>query len=156
MSKAFFLGRNASIILLILFYLSVTPTEAAEGKSIVITSKMLTADNKNNTAVFEGSVVAKSEDIIIYSDRMEVVYNKSRREIAKIHAYGNVKVHKNKQTIFSEEAIYLGKEGKIIFTGAPKAVEGENMISGTEIIYFLKDGRAIIKGSSMVLKKKEE
>lgn len=155
MSKAFFTVRNVLLILMF-FCLSVTPTAAAKEKPIVITSQTLTANNKNNTAIFEGSVVAKSGDIIIYSDKMEVSYNNSQGKIAKIHAYGNVRVHKKERAIFSKEATYLGEEEKIIFTGEPKAVDGENVITGTQIIYFLKDDRTIVKGSRVVLKKHEE
>jgi lipopolysaccharide export system protein LptA len=158
MLKAFFTVRNVLIVLLFLtlFYLSVTPISAENAKPIVITSQTLIVDNKSNTATFEGSVVAKTEDIIIYSDKMEVSYNNSQGEITKIHAYGNVRVHKKERVIFSKEAIYLGQEEKIIFTGNPKAVDGENVITGTQIIYFFKDDRAIVKNSNVVLKKKQE
>ncbi len=153
-----FTSKNLLIILLFLtlFYLSVTPISAGNAKPIVITSQRLIADNKSNTVIFEGSVVAKSEDIIIYSDKMEVSYNNSQGEITKIHAYGNVRVHKKERAIFSKEAIYLGLEDKIIFTGEPKAVDGENVITGTQIIYFLKDDRAIVKNTNVILKKKQE
>ncbi len=158
MSKAFFTIRNVLIILLFLtlFYLSVIPTIAAKEKPVVITSQTLTADNKNNTAIFEGSVVAKSGDMIIYSDKIEVSYNNSQGEITKIHAYGNVRVHKKERAIFSKEATYLGQEEKIIFIGEPKVVDGENVITGTQIIYFLTDDRIIVNGSRVVLKKHQE
>jgi lipopolysaccharide export system protein LptA len=130
-----------------------TAAAIAERKSIVITSQILTADNKKNVAVFEGTVVAKSDDITINSDKMEVFYDNSEGKIKIIHAYGNVKVFNKERAIFSQEATYFGQEEKIVFTGEPKAVEGENIITGTEIIYFLKDNRTIVKDSRVVLKK---
>jgi lipopolysaccharide export system protein LptA len=76
MSRAFFIIKNVFFLLLsIIFILSVVPAHAVKGDSIVITSQKLTADNKRNIAVFEGLVVAKTKDIFIYSDRMEVVYD---------------------------------------------------------------------------------
>lgn len=157
MSKAFFTFRNALIkffLFLLLLCFSAAPATAATEKPIVITSQTLIADNKNNTAIFEGSVVAKSEDIIIYSDKMEVFYNESQKEIIKIHVYGNVKVHRKERAIFSDEAIYMGREEKIIFKGEPKAVDGENVVTGTQIIYFLKDDRTIVEGGRVILKQK--
>lgn len=152
MSKAFFTVRNVlTILFLSSLCFSVIPARAVKEKPIVITSQTLTADNRKNTAVFEGSVVATSEDIVIYSDRMEVSYNDSAGEIIKIHAYGNVKVQKDERAIFAEEAIYLGQEEKIIFKGEPKVVDGDNVISGTQIIYFFKDERAVVESSNVTI-----
>lgn len=157
MSKASFTHSNVLIIIfLTLIHISAISVTAAEEKPIVITSQTLIADNKNNIAIFEGSVVAKSEDIIIYSDKMEVSYNNYQGNITKIRAYGNVRAHKNERVIFSKEATYLGQEEKIVFTGQPKAVEEENVITGTEIIYFFKEDRTIVKDSHIVLKKSKE
>ena len=66
--------------LLIVFSLITTVSASAlddkkEKPPIVITSQSLTADNKENIAIFEGSVVAKTEDLTIYSDKMTVFYN---------------------------------------------------------------------------------
>ncbi|MBI4654099.1 MAG: lipopolysaccharide transport periplasmic protein LptA [Nitrospirae bacterium] len=127
-----------------------------EKKPIVITSQTLIADNKSNTAVFEGSVVAKTGDIIIYSDKMTVFYDNSQKNITKIYASGNVVAHKKERAIFSKEATYFGEEEKIVFTGEPRAVEGENIVTGTQIIYFLKDDRSIVEGSRVIFRNKKQ
>jgi len=126
-----------------------------EKKTIVITSKTLTADSKNNTAVFEGSVVAKTGDITMHSDKMSVFYDNSENSIDTIHATGNVKVHKNERALFSDKAVYFDADEKIIFTGNPKAIEGNNIISGTKIIFYFKDDRAVVENSKIVLQNKE-
>ncbi len=123
----------------------------ADDTPIVITSESLTADNKNNRAVFEGSVVAKTDDITMYSDTMTVFYDNVERKVNRIHAVGNVKVVNKARALFSEEAIYFDGEGKIIFSGNPKVVEGENVITGRQITFFLKDERAEIEGSRVIL-----
>jgi lipopolysaccharide export system protein LptA len=127
-----------------------------EKKTIVITSKTLTADNRNNTAVFEGSVVAKTGDITMHSDKMSVFYDNSENSIDTIHATGNVKVHKNERALFSDKAVYFDADEKIVFTGNPKAIEGNNIISGTKIIFYFKDDRAVVENSKIVLQNKEE
>lgn len=118
---------------------------------VVITSESLVADNKNNTATFEGSVVAKTDDIAMYADKMTVFYDNAERKVIKIHAEGNVKVNKDEQALFSDEAIYIETESKIIFTGSPRAVEGENVISGTQIIFHIEDERVVVEGSRVIL-----
>ncbi len=162
MSRVSFITKGSTFwkvlpkITLIIFILTASSvTIAQEKKPIVITSRTLIADNKANTATFEGSVVAKTEDIIIYSDRMTVFYDNLQGKIIKIHASGNVKVQKKDRAIFSKEATYFGEEEKIIFTGEPKAVEGENVITGTQIIYFLRDDRSVVEGSRVILKDKK-
>ncbi len=128
-----------------------------DGKSqIIISSDTLTADNKNNTAVFKGNVVAKTDDITMYSDKMIVSYDSKDSKIIKIHALGNVKVNNEERALFSQEAIYIDNEEKIIFTGNPKAIEGDNMITGKQIIFFLKDNRTLVEGSRMVIQSRPE
>ena len=135
---------------------AVAVAESAENRSITITSETLTADNRNSTATFEGAVVAKTKDVMIYSDKMIVYYGNAENSIKEIHATGNVKVHSKERALFSKEASYINSEEKIIFTGNPKAVEGGNVISGTRIIYFLKDDRAVIEGSRVILQNEQE
>ncbi|MBI5739288.1 MAG: hypothetical protein HZA16_01095 [Nitrospirae bacterium] len=130
--------------------------DKAGKKPVVITSRTLTADSKNNTAVFEGSVIAKTEDVTIYSDKMTVFYDNSESKIKQIEAAGNVKVHSKERAIFSDEAIYLDEERKIIFRGNPKAVEGENVITGTQIIFFINDDRAVVEGSRVILQNRQK
>jgi len=127
----------------------------AEKKPVIITSRTLTADNKNNTAVFEGTVVAKTEDITIYSDKMTVFYDSAQSTIKKIEASGNVKVQRKERVIFSDEAIFVDNEKKIIFRGNPRVVEGENIITGTQIIFFLQDDRAVVEGSKVILQNRQ-
>jgi lipopolysaccharide export system protein LptA len=152
MLKPLFIFHNILISLILFFsFSSATAAEKAEKTPIVITSQTLTAESNNKTAVFEGSVVATKEDLTIYSDKMTVFYDNSESKIRKIYAVGNVKAHKNERVIFSDEATYMENEKKIIFTGNPRAVEGENVVSGTQITLYLEDERAYVEGSRVIL-----
>lgn len=127
---------------------------SAENKSAdakgptVITSSTLTADNTAHTALFEGSVTAKTDDMTIYSDKMFVRYSENGR-IIRIDAEGHIKLLREKTIITSDAATYLAAEEKVIFDGHPKAVEGNTVISGTKMIYLLKEGRSIVENSSV-------
>jgi lipopolysaccharide export system protein LptA len=156
MSKLFIIVNLLFVICLIHSPVSGSSLLKEEDKKpIVITSETLTADNKNQTATFEGSVVATTGEISIQSDKMVVYYDNSENKVSKIHALGNVKVNKEEQAIFSDEAMYLDNEQKIVFSGNPKAVEGENLITGKQIIFFLKEDRAVIEGSKLILQNSE-
>jgi lipopolysaccharide export system protein LptA len=157
MSRPFFIFNYLLLILIICFSASgVSVSEGAEKKTITITSETLTTDNRDGTAVFEGSVIAKTNDITIYSDKMIVFYSDADNNVKKIHAIGDVKVHSKERAIFSQEASYFNDEEKIIFTGNPKVVEGDNVITGTQITYFMKDDRAVIEGSRVILQNNQE
>jgi len=126
-------------------------TAAGEKKPVIITSDTLTANNKNNTAVFEGSVVAKTDGMTMLSDKMTVYYDNSGKKISKIHAAGSVKVYNSEKVIFSKEALYVDEEEKIVFSGDPKAIEGKNILTGKQITYYLKSNRAVVEGSRIIL-----
>lgn len=125
--------------------------EKKEAKPVVITSGKLFADNIKHTALFEGNVIAKTEDMTIYSDRMMVYYTEDGGKMDRIEAYGNVKVVKGEQTIVSREAIYYEEEEKVVFTGDPQAWEGDNKVTGTVMTYFMKDERSIVENSKVVI-----
>jgi lipopolysaccharide export system protein LptA len=117
---------------------------------VVITSSTLTADNKAHTALFEGTVVAKTESVTIFSDKMLVYYTEDGK-LTKIEAGGKVKVIKGERVITSDEAVYYADEEKVVFTGQPKAIEGPNMLTGTKITYMIKDDRSLVENSKVFM-----
>ncbi len=119
---------------------------------IVITSTTLTADNKARTAFFEGSVIARSENMTLYSDKMLVYYTDTGK-ITKIEADGHIRLVKGERVITSGSAIYLAEEEKVIFTIEPRAMEGNSIVTGTKITYMLKDDRSIVENSKVIIKK---
>ena len=123
---------------------------------IVITSETLSADNKSRTALFEGSVVAKTKDMTLYSDRMIVYYAEKTGNVTKIDAEGRVKLVRKDLIVTSKAANYFAEEEKIIFTGEPKAVERGNVVTGTKMTYLMKEDRSIVENSRVLLENKKE
>ena len=146
-----------SILLLFLPILSNAEDQKARIKGpINITSETLTADNKAHTALFEKNVVAKTTDLTIYSDKMLVYYKEDGGTVTKIESTGNVKVLRESRIITSKSAIYYADEEKVIFTGEPRAMDGENVVSGTKITYFMNNDRFQVENSNVTLKSKKE
>ena len=153
MSKALFISKVSLLVLILaLTTFAYASPEDVEGKEVVITSVSLVVDSHTNSAIFEGSVVAKFDHLTIYSDSMKVTYSSTEKKVIEVNAIGNVRVHNEGKAIFSDEAKYISEEEKIVFTGAPKVAEGENIIIGTKIIYFLNDDRAVVENSRVILK----
>jgi len=114
---------------------------------------MLTADNKAHTAVFENSVVARTSDMTLYADRMLVSYDANSGDLKMIEAEGTVKLLRGTRAIISQKATYYADAEKVIFTGEPRATDGENVVTGTKIIYLLNEDRYLVEDSKVFLKK---
>ena len=123
---------------------------------INITSETLTADNKAHTALFENNVVAKTTELTIYSDKMLGYYKEDGGTVTKIEATGNVKVLRESRIITSKSAIYYADEEKVDFTGEPRAMDGDNVVSGTKITYFMGNDRFQVENSKVILKSKKD
>ncbi|MEK6681203.1 MAG: LptA/OstA family protein [Nitrospirota bacterium] len=160
-----------------LFIILLISYSIAEGKElidkeertpIVITSQRMTAVNEQNRLIFEKDVVAKKDDIVLYADKMEILFNKTKdaglidaaakekdakenRDISTITATGNVKVVRGEKTITANEAVYYKEEDKIVLTGEPKAWEKDDVVTGTRMTIFLKEDKSIVEGSKVVV-----
>jgi len=146
--------------LIIVILLSTHGFSAEQAKKIkgpvVITSEMLKADNRARTALFERSVVARSTDMTIYADKMLVHYEEGSGNVTQIDAEGQVKVIKEDRVITSREAVYYASGDKAIFTGDPRAVEGENVVTGKKMTYLMNDDLFFVEDSKVFLKNKQE
>lgn len=131
---------------------------AAEKKTAkeptVITSQSLTTDNKAHTALFEGNVVAKKGEMTLFANKMLVYYSeeKGSSNIKKIEAEGNVKLIKGERVVTSKFATYFAEPVEhAVFTGDPRASEGENVVTGTKMTYFMNDDHSIVENSKVFL-----
>lgn len=131
------------------------PTEKVRGP-IKVTSETLTADNKAHTALFERNVVAKTGDMTMYADSMLVSYTEGSGEVTRIDAAGNVRLQKGSRLITSGNAVYFAGEDKVVFTGEPRAVDGENVVSGETMTYYINDDRSVVEKSKVLLKGRKE
>ncbi len=125
---------------------------------IVVTSQTMTTDQKAKTALFEGNVVAKKGDRTMYADKMLVYYSeeKGSSNVKKIEAEGNVKLIRGDRIITSKFATYFSEpEEYSVFTGEPRASQGENVVIGTKITYFMKDDHSIVENSKVFIVNKD-
>lgn len=130
----------------------------ASKEPITITSKTLTADNRAKTAVFEGDVKAVKGNMTLYADKMTVYYQgeRSGSSIEKIESEGNIKLIKGDIVITSSFAQYFtAVEEKVVFTGEPRATDGESIITGSKMTYFFNSDRYFIENSRVLLQDKE-
>ncbi len=114
---------------------------------IEITAEKMTSYNKSNKIIFIGNVVAKQDDLTLFSDKMTVYSDKKGRKLNKIVARGNVKVEKGERFATGDLAVYSEKEEKIVLTGNPRAWEKDNEIVATEMIFLINEDKLLVIGS---------
>ncbi len=95
----------------------------------------------------------------MYADKMLVYYSeeKGSSNVKKIEAEGNVKLVRGNRIVTSKYATYYSEpEEYAVFTGEPRASEGENVVTGTKITYFMKDDHSIVENSKVFIVNKEK
>ncbi|MFH1441220.1 MAG: LPS export ABC transporter periplasmic protein LptC [Candidatus Omnitrophota bacterium] len=103
-------------------------------KVVITCDGPLLIDYEKNLATFNNNVKVDREDSQIYSDTMDIFFNKSTAEqdnsspsllnskINKIIARDNVKIVRGENISYSDEAVYDASNRKIILSGKPKLV----------------------------------
>jgi len=124
---------------------------------IIIHSNTLEIDQNQRMIVFEGSVRASGEDMVVDCQKMTVHYfgdatknesNLDSGRIEKIVALGNVIINLSDGSIArAGKAVFYQDEGRVELTEDPFVKQGPDFIEGFRIIMFLDDNRSIIEGS---------
>jgi lipopolysaccharide export system protein LptA len=148
--------------------------------STTITAKKMTVKNQDSQAVFEGAVVLTRGSLVVYSDRMVVMFRGqevtasddrkgreavkgaapskgpdavpavSNRSVNQIEATGRVKIEKDSGSATCDKAIYYHDGDKIVLTGNPVAWDKGTRVSGKQITMFLAEDRSVVEGGSHV------
>ena len=95
-------------------------------------------DYQKNIATFNTNVKVESDDILLYSDVMDIYFSLDKQnakpassdqtlagmgsKLERIIAKGNVKIIKGENTSYSDEAVYTAADKKITLLGRPKLI----------------------------------
>jgi len=137
------------------FCLAAEPSPSGQpigDQPIHITSDRLEADDAVNQVRFEGEVVAKQGDVVIYADTMIVFYRAEDREVQRVEALRNVRIVQGSKVATGQKGIYYRNRGRIVLTGSPRVHQGEDFVEGDEITVFLGEEKSIVssEGGSRV------
>jgi LPS export ABC transporter protein LptC len=75
-----------------------------------------------NYAVFNTNVRVDDERGQIFCDTATAYYDSNTKKVSRIVARGNVKIVRGGSWTFSDEAVYLAAEQKVILSGSPKVI----------------------------------
>ncbi|MBI4639168.1 MAG: lipopolysaccharide transport periplasmic protein LptA [Candidatus Tectomicrobia bacterium] len=115
-------------------------------ETIHITADHMESENKKGIINFKGNVTVKRGELAIVSDHLEVQRNGEGRQISKIIATGNVKLHQQGRIAKAERAEYDDRDQTVTLSGNPEALEGGSTVVGKEMILYLKEDRSVVKG----------
>ena len=118
------------------------PETETKTPTIITCDGPLEIDYERNIAHFSKNVIATDERGKLFADFMDVFYSQTTKKIYKIIATGSVViVNKDGHQTYSDNAIYLAEEGKIILGGDVEAVGArksrENSSGGMSVANLL-------------------
>jgi lipopolysaccharide export system protein LptA len=93
---------------------------------------------EKNQAYFIKDVKVVSSDGNIESDKMTVNLDPDTRKIKNIIAEGNVKITQGENVTYSDKALYIEKDKKILLVGRPKLIIYEDSDSGSNLLGGIK------------------
>jgi LPS export ABC transporter protein LptC len=95
-------------------------TVMVQPDTVITCSGPLNIDYEKNLAIFQDDVIINHKKDKVFSDKMNVFFDPKTKKIVKAVAIGNVKIEQSDNSTFSQKAVYLAKEGKVILTGQPQ------------------------------------
>ncbi len=131
-----------------------------QSEAIRITSDRMEVKDQKGTVVFKGNVEAKRGDLTIYSDVLEVYYDKRQgartssnstssegRKLRKIVARGHLRIVQGKRRATAKEAVYYKPQEKIVLLRDARIWDGSNTIKGDKITLYVNENRSVVESS---------
>ncbi|MBH0184172.1 MAG: hypothetical protein HP477_01785 [Nitrospira sp.] len=150
-----------------------------------ITAKKVTVRKQDSRAVFEGTVVLTRGPLLVYSDKMIVLFHSlgsgqvpttspgqvagqssekgkdtsptmSNHSVHRVEAVDHVRIKYATGNATCQKAVYFSEGDKIVLTGEPVAWEKGTRVSGKQITIYLAEERSVVEGDSHVRIEEEE
>jgi len=93
-----------------------------QGTTTITCDGPLELNYNTNRATFQNNVVVKDVEGNIFADRIDVYFNPGSKRIKCVVARGNVRIINGENVTYSEKAIYLVDEGRVILPKRPRLV----------------------------------
>lgn len=113
-------------------------------KPIDIVSDTMEGFDKEKYVFFKGNVVAKQDDLYIYSDTMEAYMSTDTNEIDKANAKGHVRIIKQNRTATCKEAFFDNVKGEILLKGDAVVTSDKDRVEGDVVTYYVNEDRAVV------------
>lgn len=97
-------------------------TPGKKTRTVIVCDGEALFDYENNKAYFNKNVKVNSDDGDIDADKITVNIDPTTKKVKEIVAEGNVNIKRGENITYSDKAVYVESEKKIVLTGQPKLV----------------------------------
>jgi len=111
-----------------------------------ITADSLTVNRDDGSAVFEGAVRIGQGDLRIAAGRVEVRYDDTTGDIARLDASGGVTLATTEEQAEAQSAEYDLEAGTLTLIGEVLLTQGQSALSAERMVVDLDDGTARMEG----------
>ena len=139
--------RNKYIFTLT-FIICVFNSITAHTDTIKVSSEKLNVDRDKNISVFTGNVYAEDEKIKLWSDKISMFYDETKKSVYEIVAENNVKIIVNGVTAFGNYSKYKVDNEELLLEGDVVVVEKDNKIQSDQLILDLANSTSIMTAKS--------
>jgi lipopolysaccharide export system protein LptA len=102
---------------------------------------------KEGLVVFTGNVVARQNNSVQYTDRMEVYLDERGDRIVRTVSTGAVRIiTRDCRTGTAKRAEYHDLEQRVVLIGNARVWQDDNVVSGETITIFLSQDRSVVEG----------
>ena len=139
--------RLATCFLIILFYSAISDIVVASEPTVIasemyVNSDNLTLDQTKNIIHFEGKVILWFNDMVLKTDKIEIIYKKltNKKEIDKIIIPNKLIAIRTleEEVLIAGGAEYFANISELILTGNVKLQHKDDIIKTERLIYHTK------------------
>ena len=132
----------------IIFLICVFNLVTAHSDIIKVSSEKLNVYRDNNISVFSGNVYAEDDTIKLWSDKISMFYDETKKSVYEIVAENNVKIIVNGVTAFGNYSKYKVENEELLLEGNVVVLEKDNKIQSDQLILDLANSTSIMTAKS--------
>ncbi len=132
----------------IIFVICLFNLITAHSDTIIVSSEKLNVYRNNNVSVFSGNVYAEDDTIKLWSDKISMFYDETKKSVYEIVAENNVKIIVNGVTAFGNYSKYKVNNEELLLEGNVVVIEKNNKIQSDQLILDLTNSTSIMTAKS--------
>ena len=116
--------------------------------NIKISSEKLNVYRDKNISVFTGNVYAEDDKIKLWSEKISIFYDETKKSVYEIVAENNVKIIVNEVTAYGDFSKYQVDTEELLLEGNVVVIEKDNKIQSDQLILDLANSTSIMTAKS--------
>ena len=132
----------------ITFVICVLNIITAHSDTIKVSSEKLNFYRDSNISVFSGNVYAEDNTVKLWSDKISMFYDETKKSVYEIVAENNVKIVVNGVTSHGDFAKYQVDNEELLLEGNVVVIEKDNKIQSDQLILDLATSTSIMTANT--------